>query len=87
MIKKESYEKLETYTRETLFCDICKKELGRNNSGNQEVTIEYIEDCYIYPIDGFKRGIAFDFCPDCFKKEILPLLKSKATPREVEYDW
>ena len=84
MIKSKKETVTYTETTETYYCDICKKKLDVD----VKATIEAIKGYSNYGTDGgFKEGYAYDFCIKCFEKEILPFLKQKADPREIDEDW
>ena len=83
---KEIKEKVErTVTHQFYYCDICNKKLKTYCDDVDKVQIEVLEDYYNYPECGGKKGYAFDFCKECFERDILPHIKVK--PREFKTEW
>ena len=90
IIRKDSFLK----SRE---CDICGKKSKDErdwSTGNYEIDetkirieIEYKEGSN-YPEGGSGTECEIDLCPDCFKNELIPWLRSKgAKIEEKDFDW
>ena len=85
-MKKETKKKVErTETYVTYHCDICKKQLEKYFDDKDKVEIEVVTEYSNYPEGGYKKGYAFDFCRECFERDVLPHIKVK--PREIDIDW
>lgn len=73
---------------DSVTCDMCKHESGRGGWADDdfhhhiETSVSY-RDYTSYPEDTYTdEEITFDICPDCFKKRLLPWMKSQgAEPR------
>lgn len=88
-----------TRTRERHVCDLCGKKtpLGDHqwafpdgfghSSAMAEVTIRSVVEKYGWENDGERTGEAWDFCPDCFRDRVRPLLLTLAEPRKVDESW
>lgn len=77
-----------------IVCDLCGKRSKRPNGWNtmsgeiNKVTVEHMQGINTYE-GGYEQGAAFDLCPECFKNELVPWIKSKsgASPRTIDLNW
>ncbi len=51
------------------------------------VTVEGKTSFVGYEGDGEEAGVAWDFCPSCFKTKVRPLLETIAKPRKIKVSW
>ena len=77
-------------------CDLCGREQKDRRWGAdskwaddayEEVKVECTTTEMSRESRGEVNGEAWDFCPDCFKSMVRPLLISLVKPRKVEEDW
>lgn len=85
-MKKEIEKKVETInTHVSYYCDICGKELEDRGENINIVQIEVIQEYHSYPECGWKKGYAFDFCRECFERDIFPHIKAEHRPVDIEW--
>ena len=100
-VKKK--REVETDVLVTLRCDLCGKaqkdpceedwaetvyEVSETKVKMKSTVIVEMREGECYPDGGATTAYQVDICPDCFKNELIPWLKSKgATIREEERGW
>lgn len=76
-------------------CDLCGKEIigdgwnPKDDSDISDTKVWMINGTeYLDPDTGYSEETIFDICPQCFKKKLVPWLKSQgAKPRKEKNEW
>lgn len=90
-----------TRTRERHVCDLCGKktepgdrewhlsdaEAYPKRVAAADITVSSVVNRHGWESDGSREGEAWDFCPDCFRDRVRPLLVALAEPRKVDESW
>ena len=87
-IKKEIPSHIEEYN--IYICDICGKESRFTNIDKmQKLEVEDKKSSYAYPECGYTKSFIYDFCEDCTRDKIMPLIQKEfgKKPRIEEVDW
>lgn len=91
MIKRIE-EKVPEHTKEydIYICDICGKENRfRNLDRLQQIEVIDEKNSCAYPECGHTERFIYDFCEDCTRDKIMPLIQKEIgkKPRKEEIDW